>query len=100
MEGKFILPKANLKYGKKDLISAYKSVPQPTIKEVLSTDFFSNSPPTVFIGSKLKYPQMNVGILAPPVRVEDAEVYDSHRRWVDENIGISEILNYRGNLIN
>jgi len=26
---------------------------------------FSNSPPSVFIGSRLKYPAVNVGILSP-----------------------------------
>ena len=100
MEGKFSLPNHKLKYGKKDLSRAYQSVPQPKVKDVVSSEFFSNSPPTVFVGSKLKYPNVNVGILAPPVRVEDVEVYDSHKRWVQEDRGIQEILDFRGNLIN
>lgn len=100
MEGKFVLPSHKLKYGKKDLSRAYQSVPQPRVKDIRSSEFFSNSPPTVFVGSKLKYPNVNVGILAPPVRIEDVEVYDSHRRWVEENKGIQEILDFRGNLIN
>ena len=100
MEGKFVLPSHKLKYGKKDLSRAYQSVPQPKIKDVSSSEFFSNSPPTVFVGSKLKYPNVNVGILAPPVRVEDVELYDSHKRWVKESKCIQEILDFRGNLIN
>ncbi len=32
----------------------------------------SNSPPSVFIGSKLRYPLVNVGILSPLERDEDA----------------------------
>lgn len=100
MEGKFKLLGHTLKYGKKDLLKSYQSVPQPKVKDVVSSEFFSNSPPTVFVGSKLKYPNVNVGILAPPVRVEDVEVYDSHKRWVSENKGIQEILDFRGNLIN
>ncbi len=100
MEGKFSLPGHKLRYGKKDLARAYKSVPQPKVKDVRASEFFSNSPPTVFVGSKLKYPNVNVGILAPPVRVDDVEVYDSHKRWVEGDKGIQEILDFRGNLIN
>ncbi|MDP3917058.1 MAG: hypothetical protein Q8Q42_02105 [Nanoarchaeota archaeon] len=100
MDGKFRLSGARLKHGKKNLIDAYNSVPQPTARTVLGSEFFSNSPPSVFIGSKLKYPCVNVGIMAPPVRVEDSEIYDSHQRWVGENVPIGDILKYRGNLIN
>ncbi len=100
MEGKFVLDGAKIKYGKKDLLKAYQSVPQPETRNVLRDEFFSNSPPSIFVGSKLKYPNVNVGILAPPERVEDAEIYDSHNRWIEEHIKIGEILNYRGNLIN
>ena len=32
----------------------------------------SASPPTVFIGSKLKYPKVNVGILTPVEKQEEA----------------------------
>lgn len=98
--GSFKLDNQKIKIGKKDTSWAYKELPQPKINEVLSKEFFSNSPPSVFIGSKLKYPNVNVGILAPPVRVEDVEVYDSHKRWSEENAGIDDILRYRGNLVN
>jgi len=33
-------------------------------------DFFGSSPPTIFIGSKLRYPNVNVGILSPPEETE------------------------------
>ena len=68
--------------GKKDLLKAYQSIPQPKVKKMLSSSLFSNSPPSVFIGSKLKYPTMNVGVLAPVEHVSDAGIYDSHERWV------------------
>jgi len=100
MEGKFTLEGAKIKYGKKDLLASYKSIPQPENKDTLSDEFFSNSPPAIFIGSKLKYPSVNVGILAPPIRSEDAEIYDSHKRWIEEKTRIGDILRFRGNLIN
>ena len=36
----------------------------------------SNSPPSVFVGSMLKYPNVNVGILSPLERDENAWLYD------------------------
>ena len=100
MAGIFNLDSSKIKYQKKDLTASYKSIPQPKAKEVFSDEFFSNSPPSIFIGSKLKYPNVNIGILAPPERVDDVGVYDSHKRWVENDIAINEILSYRGNLIN
>jgi hypothetical protein len=58
------------------------------------------SPPSVFIGSALKYPLMNVGILSPLERSEDASVYDDCKLWADKNFGISDVLNLRGSLLN
>ena len=37
----------------------------------------SNSPPSVFIGSKLKYPLVNVGILSPLERDENVGIYEN-----------------------
>ena len=47
------------------------------LKNVSKLD--SNSPPSVFIGSKLKYPLVNVGILSPLERDENAWVYDDSK---------------------
>lgn len=60
----------------------------------------SSSPPSVFIGSKLKYPQVNVGILSPLERDEDAWVYDDAPYWAKEDFTIKEVLNLRDNLLN
>lgn len=60
----------------------------------------SLSPPSVFIGSKLKYPLVNVGILSPLEKDEDAWVYDDAKFWADENLGISEVLKLRNSLLN
>lgn len=60
----------------------------------------TNSPPSVFIGSKLKYPLVNVGILSPLERDEDAWVYDSPGYWAKNNFSIREVLGLRDNLLN
>lgn len=60
----------------------------------------SNSPPSVFVGSKLKYPLVNVGILSPLERDEDAWVYDDAKYWANNNLGISDVLKLRDSLLN
>jgi PGF-pre-PGF domain-containing protein len=52
----------------------------------------SNSPPSVFIGSKLKYPLVNVGILSPLERDEDAWVYDDAKYWANNDFQIIDVL--------
>ncbi len=58
------------------------------------------SPPSVFIGSKLKYPLVNVGILSPLERDEDAWVYDDAKYWADNNFEIRDVLGLRDSLLN
>jgi hypothetical protein len=60
----------------------------------------SNSPPSVFIGSGLRYPMVNVGILSPLDRDENAWLYDSPGFWSENNFQISDVLNLRENLLN
>src|SRR3989344_1144416 len=60
----------------------------------------SNSPPSIFIGSKLKYPLVNVGILSPLERDEDAWVYDDAKYWAERNFGIHEVVKLRDSLLN
>jgi DNA repair protein NreA len=60
----------------------------------------SNSPPSVFVGSKLKYPTVNVGILSPLERDENAWIYDDAKYWANNNFQINDVLRLRDNLIN
>jgi hypothetical protein len=62
--------------------------------------FESISPPSVFIGSKLQYPLVNVGILSPVGEFEDAKAFDDCRGWANSNVSIRDVLNYRSNLLN
>ena len=63
-------------------------------------EFFSNSSPQVFIGSKLRYPAVNVGVLSPPERREDIQLYNDPRYWADHDFNINQVLKLRGSLIN
>jgi len=60
----------------------------------------SNSPPSVFVGSKLKYPFVNVGILSPLERDENAWVYDDARYWAEKDFGIHDVVKLREGLLN
>ena len=60
----------------------------------------SSSPPSVFIGSKLKYPLVNVGILSPLERDKDAWIYDDAKYWAKNNFQINHVLRLRQGLLN
>ena len=60
----------------------------------------SNSPPSVFIGSKLRYPLMNVGILSPLERDENAWLYAAEKYWANNNFGINDVIQLREGLLN
>ncbi len=71
-----------------------------TIKELGKDNFFGSSPPSVFVGSKLKYPDVNVGILSPPVHDDSSWILDSPRYWANSETTIKDVVSYRGSLIN
>src|SRR3989344_895119 len=68
--------------------------------DIAKDNFSGNSPPSVFVGSKLKYPKVNVGILSPPEKVEDSWIYDSPKTWINQNLSIPDIIKLRSSLIN
>jgi DNA repair protein NreA len=70
------------------------------INELDIKDLFSASPPTIFIGSKLKYPEVNVGILSPPEHTDNAWLYDSYQTWIKSGFSVKDIVNVRSALIN
>jgi DNA repair protein NreA len=60
----------------------------------------SSSPPSIFIGSKLRYPLVNVGIISPLERDENAWLYDDAEYWAQNNFGINDVINLRNSLLN
>jgi len=59
-----------------------------------------SSPPSVFIGSRLKYPLVNVGIMSPLEKDEDAWVYDDEKYWAEHDFEISDVIHLRNSLLN
>ena len=74
--------------------SMFKSV------ELIDKDFYGASPPAIFVGSKLNYPEVNVGILSPPKINENTKEYDSPVLWYKKNYDIKKIIELRSSLIN
>ncbi len=76
------------------------------IKSILSSaqisEEFSSKAPSVLVGRN-NYPNINVGIMAPPEipsLFENAELYDSPRTWAEKNLQIDRIIELRSALIN
>ncbi len=64
----------------------------------IEKDFFGSSP-APFIG-RFGYPQVNVGLLAPPQLKENTWEYDAPRHWAKQNYSISRVVELRSELIN
>jgi hypothetical protein len=81
------------------------------LKKIAKTDFKiknlagiskidSISHPSVFVGSGLKYPNMNVGILSPIEKEENAWIYDDCKFWAKNDFQINDVVKLRENLLN
>ncbi len=68
------------------------------LKNISKVD--SISPPSVFIGSKLRYPLVNIGILSPLEKDENAWVYDDAKYWAEQDFEISDVIKLRDSLLN
>ncbi len=60
----------------------------------------SASPPSIFIGSKLKYPTVNVGVLSPLDDIKENWIYDAPTYWSEHNYNVKQIVKLRAALIN
>src|SRR3989344_1834824 len=69
--------------------------------EIIKQEDFSNyTPPTVFVGSRLVHPLVNVGILSPLEETNKPEIYDSPQQWYNNKFSIKQIVHLRMNLMN
>jgi len=66
----------------------------------IDKDFSGASPPSVFIGSNISQKILNVGILSPPERIDEAWIYDSPNYWYNNKYKIDDIASLRASLIN
>jgi DNA repair protein NreA len=89
------LPK---KVNKKELL-ATRSQTLFKIREI-NGEFNSATPPAVFVGSKLRYPAVNVGILSPPEKEENAWLFDAQNYWAEKEFKLEDVIRFRRSLIN
>ena len=59
---------------------------------------FSGGAPAPFVGH-YGYPNVNVGILAPP-DISDSWEYDAPKHWAAENYGVGDVVDLRSGLVN
>ncbi len=69
------------------------------VKNALSKEEFTSDAVAPFVG-RFGYPNVNVGILAPPEEREDAWLYDAPKYWATENYEIPRIVDFRSSLLN
>jgi len=69
------------------------------VKNLIKSESFEGSSPAPFIG-RVGYPNVNVGILAPPIVSEEIARYDAPRQWSKDNTQISDIVGFRSELVN
>jgi hypothetical protein len=76
-----------------------KSLALYKVKELVKSENFAGSAPSPFVG-RFGYPNINLGILAPPEVSDGVWRYDAPRTWSADNTAIPEIVGFRSSLIN
>ena len=69
------------------------------LKSSLEKEEFTSDAVSPFVG-RYGYPNINVGILAPPEQSEDAWLYDAPKYWAADNFEIPKIVDFRSSLLN
>ena len=68
-------------------------------KTMLEKENFTSDAVAPFVG-RFGYPNVNIGILAPPEQSEDSWLYDAPKFWSGSNYDIPSIVNFRSSLLN
>ena len=69
------------------------------VKNTLQKEEFTSDAVSPFVG-RFGYPNINVGILAPPQQSDEAWLYDAPKYWSAENYEIPRIVDFRSSLLN
>ena len=69
------------------------------VKNKIEKENFTSDAVSPFVG-RFGYPNVNVGILAPPEQSENSWLYDSPKFWANQNFGIPQIVDFRSSLLN
>ena len=69
------------------------------VKNTIQKEEFASDAVAPFVG-RFGYPNVNLGILAPPEQRENAWLYDAPKFWSAQNFEIPEIVDFRSSLLN
>jgi hypothetical protein len=69
------------------------------VKSTLKSTNFQSQSVAPFVG-RIGYPNINVGILAPPQPEEEAWLYDAPKYWAYKQFQIHQIVDFRSSLLN
>jgi DNA repair protein NreA len=69
-------------------------------RKLIESKIDGTSPPAIFIGSKLEYPAVNVGVLSTDTPKTNSWVYNAPNHWSARGVGIEKIIELRKQLIN
>tara|TARA_Y100000310_G_scaffold293782_1_gene323658 strand:- start:25901 stop:27145 length:1245 start_codon:yes stop_codon:yes gene_type:complete len=69
------------------------------LKNTVTSENFTSDSNSVFVGH-YNYPNVNVGILAPPEIKQDSWLNDAPNYWAQQNYQIPQIVNLRSSLLN
>ena len=69
------------------------------VKSQLTKENFSTDAVSPFVG-RFGYPNVNVGIMAPPQEEDDSWLYDAPKYWAVNNFEIPKIVDFRSSLLN
>ncbi len=69
------------------------------IKADLQKEEFTSDAVAPFVG-RFGYPNINIGILAPPKQADDSWIFDAPRYWSEQNYEIPKIVDFRSSLLN
>ena len=69
------------------------------VKNNLNKENFTSDGVAPFVG-RFGYPNVNIGILAPPEQSEDSWLFDAPKFWSSNNYEIPKIVDFRSSLLN
>src|SRR3989344_1144721 len=69
------------------------------VKGSMDKKEFTSDAVAPFVG-RYGYPNINVGILAPPEQSEESWLFDAPKHWASENYEIPKIVDFRSSLLN
>src|SRR3989344_1746538 len=69
------------------------------VKNSIDKEEFTSDAVSPFVG-KFGYPNVNLGILAPPEQSEESWLFDAPKHWASESYEIPRIVDFRSSLLN